>query len=77
MEEKLIRLKENLIFAKAEVIDHIQNDFDKNMRVTKEDLYAILKPIQKIFKDNKFTSHENSTNLHPDGPVPETASLYY
>ena len=45
MEEKSIRLKENLIFAEAEAIHNIQYNFDKNLQVTKEDLLTILKPI--------------------------------
>jgi hypothetical protein len=66
MEEKSIRLKENLNLAKAEVINYIQNNFDKNMQLTKEDLLTILKPVQKIFNDIKLTF--TCTQVMKDSP---------
>lgn len=50
IEEKLARVKENFVFAKAEAFDHIQNMFDKNMQVTKEDVFENLKTNSKTFQ---------------------------
>ena len=55
MQEKSIRLKENLILAGAKTVHHSQDSVDNDTQVTKEDLVTILEPFQKIFNDIKFS----------------------
>jgi hypothetical protein len=57
MEEKLIRVKENIVLAKAEAFDHILNKFDNNTQVTSEDVFEILKPIKKLLNDIEFIKY--------------------
>jgi hypothetical protein len=66
MEEKLARLKENIIFAKAEAFDHIQTQFERNIQVTKEDVFATLKPIQGLFKGLKHPTSEGKMPIIDD-----------
>ena len=57
MEEKMLRVKENVILVKAEAFDHILNKVDKNKQVTKEDVFEILKPIKNLLNDIEYTKY--------------------
>lgn len=55
-------MKENIVLAKAEALDHILSKFDKNVQVTKEDVFEILKPIKKLLNDTKYAQLIRNTS---------------
>ena len=77
MEEKLIRVKENIVLGKAEAFDHILSKFDKNAQVTKEDLFEILNPIKKLLKDIEFTKYAQLVRNSSGGQFLDIDDLGY
>jgi hypothetical protein len=78
MEEKMLRVKENVILVKAEAFDHILNKVDKNKQVTKEDVFEILKPIKNLLNDIEYTKYTQlMRNTTEDLSIPKASWTYF